>query len=423
MMMIRSFLNSRNVIRNRTFSTLVATEEFPFNATIIPHKPSPAVVSETRLDNGVKVITRDTHSPIVSLKFAIMGGSRSELPHQKGAAHFLSIAAYSGNKKNSGLRLIRFLESLGTSIKASADREKIVYEVSVLADRVEPVVAGVLTAISSPPHASYVLEEAKETAELFYSSLSTDYPLQLQELLHEAAYGEVSPLGSSRFATNAKKIDVDSVLEFRSNNFVSGNLVVTANGISQDKLKSILLLHGDLLPNGPASPVVPSPYTGGQVRQRVDLDGQTHLGVAFPVPSGEAGRPYAVLAEYLSSRGVEVHLWTTGGGGGLLALTTSGTVEEAIRGLEKSVGELKEVGKSSLKGAKSRASLKGLDSVDVILVNLSEGLSSVSDLREVSDESVKEAAKRLLKETVPSYAVLGKTAGSPSYSDIVKLLL
>lgn len=66
------------------------------------------------------------HYPqVVSLKFAIIGGSRSESPDQKGAAHFLSTTAFAGAGDTSGLRLVRYLERLGASFSASADKEKV----------------------------------------------------------------------------------------------------------------------------------------------------------------------------------------------------------------------------------------------------------------------------------------------------------
>ena len=91
------------------------------------------------------------------MQFALVGGSSTETCAQKGAAQFLSAAAYAGNKKNTGLRIVRFLESLGAEFSATADREKIVYNVSVLSDKVEPVFASIVSAISSAPHAAYIV--------------------------------------------------------------------------------------------------------------------------------------------------------------------------------------------------------------------------------------------------------------------------
>lgn len=62
---------------------------------------------------------------MVNIKVAVLGGSRSETWAQKGSAQFLAAAAYSGNHKNSGIRIVRYLESLGATIKSTADKEQV----------------------------------------------------------------------------------------------------------------------------------------------------------------------------------------------------------------------------------------------------------------------------------------------------------
>ena len=56
------------------------------------------------------------------LKFSILGGSRSESLSQKGSAHLLSSAAFSGY---TGPAAVKFFESLGAKIGTSVDREKV----------------------------------------------------------------------------------------------------------------------------------------------------------------------------------------------------------------------------------------------------------------------------------------------------------
>ena len=53
------------------------------------------------------------------------GGSNSELLSEKGAAHLLSVTAFSGNSKRSGIRTMRYLENNGATVKCAADREKV----------------------------------------------------------------------------------------------------------------------------------------------------------------------------------------------------------------------------------------------------------------------------------------------------------
>lgn len=61
----------------------------------------------------------------VTLRFAILGGSRAEKTDQKGATQLLSSAAFAGNQANSGFRLVRFFESFGAKINSTVDREKV----------------------------------------------------------------------------------------------------------------------------------------------------------------------------------------------------------------------------------------------------------------------------------------------------------
>lgn len=84
------------------------------------------------------------------------------------------------------------------------------------------------------------------------------------------------------------KLDPSEVLKFRAENFHSGNVIVTGTGISHDTLKQFAEKYLSFLPEGTvASPH--SPYVGGDIRVRRDFDGDSYLGLAFPVPQGEAG--------------------------------------------------------------------------------------------------------------------------------------
>lgn len=132
-------------------ATLVATEEFPYNVTVTPKVSAPAVIKANKLASGVQVVTRTNNSSVrleiniyrllltvgvysndycqchhqtVSLKFAVLGGSSTE-GAAKGAAHFLSHAAFAGTQDSSGLKLVKHLETLGASFESHADREKV----------------------------------------------------------------------------------------------------------------------------------------------------------------------------------------------------------------------------------------------------------------------------------------------------------
>ena len=108
------------------------------------------------------------------------------------------------------------------------------------------------------------------------------------QLLHEAAFGENTPLGSTLLSTSLDNVDENSVLSFRSENFKTGNFVISADGLSHDTLKEVVECQFHGLSTGRTS-VAASPYIGGDIRVRADLGGVTYVGLAFPVPLTQQG--------------------------------------------------------------------------------------------------------------------------------------
>ena len=66
--------------------------------------------------------------------------------------------------------------------------------------------------------------------------------------------------------------------------FVSQNVVVTGSGVGHDALKQLVEVFFHDFPQG-APTKAASPYLGGDVRVRRDLDGVSYLGLAFPSTS------------------------------------------------------------------------------------------------------------------------------------------
>lgn len=107
-------------------------------------------------------------------------------------------------------------------------------------------------------------------------------------MLHEAAYGDGTPMGSSLYASDLKKLDVGDVMEYRLRNFKTDNLTVLANGLALDTLEGTTKRFLDSAEAVPVT-AIPSAFTGGSVRVRADLGGDTHVAVAFPAQAGAAG--------------------------------------------------------------------------------------------------------------------------------------
>jgi len=85
------------------------------------------------LPNGIRI----AHKPVSSTQVVHCGimfdiGSRDELPHQAGLAHFWEHMAFKGTKKRKSYHIINSLESVGGELNAYTTKEKICFYASVL---------------------------------------------------------------------------------------------------------------------------------------------------------------------------------------------------------------------------------------------------------------------------------------------------
>ena len=238
------------------------------------------------------------------MKFAVLGGSAAEAAEEKGAAHMLSVAAFAGTANKTGLRLMRELEDIGATVSASADREKITLDVTVLSGVAELAFERMAETISSAPRNKYVILDCLGAAQVTYDSITKSPKKVVVELLHEAAFGEASPMGGSFLADHGDlhNLTAEAVLKYRQHQFTSNNLVIASSGISHDLLKGYTEKYLSTLASGAAANTA-SPYVGGEARQKLNVRGHTYTALAFPVPNaGLAAKPYNVLRAMLSQK-------------------------------------------------------------------------------------------------------------------------
>lgn len=90
------------------------------------------------LDNGIRVVHQEnTNTKIVHLGIMLDIGSRDELPHEQGIAHFWEHMAFKGTAKRNSFHILNRLESVGGELNAYTTKEKICFYASVLQEHVE----------------------------------------------------------------------------------------------------------------------------------------------------------------------------------------------------------------------------------------------------------------------------------------------
>lgn len=111
------------------------------------------------------------------------------------------------------------------------------------------------------------------------------------QYLHEAAYGELTPLGGSLYADHLDNLAEWEVSKFAAKTFVTGNIIVSGTGVSHDYLKQLVDTLFVAIPKGPATSTK-SDYVGGDIRIRKDLGGTSYVGLAFPIGSTTSGQVF-----------------------------------------------------------------------------------------------------------------------------------
>lgn len=396
-------------------STMVATELFSHNnITVEQRAPSAAVVKDSKTASGIHIVSNDNGAASVGLTFSVAGGSRAESDSESGFSHILASTAFNGSNSSSPLRMIRNLENAGASFSASAGRESIRYSVDCTDEHVHAVISAVADHITNPVNADkyYYVAENLDRAKLTAAAAASSGDVQLDDLLHEAAYGENGPLGRAVTDESAAKAEVCDIMAFRSRQFTAGNLTISGSGISHENLRNAVddAFSGF---SGAATAKQASPYIGGDLRVRADTGGVTFAGVAFPVPSGAAGAFQALGSQLSGLNGVTFfhHQYSDSG---IFGVRTSGTPAETSANIQSAINAIK----SSVGNAKG-AALNALDSSDADGALMDAILTGVptNAAQKVSASDVSSAAKAALSAK-PAYAVYGNTKGAAAYADV-----
>ena len=93
------------------------------------------------LPNGIRIAHKQVpHTQIAHVGLMLDIGSRDELPHQQGLAHFWEHMAFKGTTRRQAHHIINRLENVGGELNAYTTKEKVCFHASVLGNHVEKAV-------------------------------------------------------------------------------------------------------------------------------------------------------------------------------------------------------------------------------------------------------------------------------------------
>ena len=358
----------------------------------------PTNVEETKLSNGVRVVSLDNHGPIASVGVYVRSGSRAD--RVPGTAHALQHMAFKQTQQRTAYKLYRDIENFGGIPHSSVSREGLMFSCDALRDELPLLVDALAESVMQPRLTPWLVREEMEGPfSAVVQQQREDRVQAAEEAVHAAAFGAQSALGHSQFATPASVSGVDDAVlrEYLSRNFVGDNVVIVANNVPHKPFEELMDMYFLGVPSVSQSEIGKTQraasYEGGVYVVRNDAapsGSLSHLHLAFQGPAASSKDVHAarVLQQLIGSAPYHVH---------------RGGFREQLAALRVGAGPLQEMGHGKAQSRASRAQEAAGDAI----VSLQGAAHAYTDtglvgvhalVRDDKAPAALEALSQLLKE-------------------------
>lgn len=266
-----------------------------------------------RLRNGLRLIHKETDSPISHFGVLVNAGTRDESQQQMGLAHFVEHTIFKGTAKRNAYRVISRMEAVGGDLNASTSKEETYFHASFVSSEY-PRALELLSDIFF--HATFPEKELEKEKTVVLEEINyyKDSPSELIFDDFEDLVFAGHPLGKNILGTAAsvRRIRREAILDFIGRNYTLDNVVLSSVGrISTDRLVRLCERHfGDELVSNAPRPR--QPFTGYTPRERAvhKKGAQTHVMLGCPAYSlrEDARVPFLLLNNLLGGQGMNTRL-------------------------------------------------------------------------------------------------------------------
>lgn len=194
------------------------------------------------LSNGIKVVYLKREAYVAHLGVLIHAGSRFELPHEQGLAHFIEHCIFKGTKKRSAIDVFSDLDRVGGELNAYTNKEEISVHASfrkahfsIAAELIGDIVQ----------HATFPEKELKKEKEVILDEIMSylDSPAERIYDEFEAHLYAGHSLGYNILGTkkSVKGFTRKDILNYIDRLFTPKNMVISFVGdVSESEVRSIL---------------------------------------------------------------------------------------------------------------------------------------------------------------------------------------
>jgi len=183
------------------------------------------------LKNGIRIIHKNTDSPVAHLGVLINAGSRDEKKDEHGLAHFIEHSVFKGTKKRKAFHVLSRIEGVGGELNAYTTKEETVLYSTFLNEyyeRAAELLGDILL------NSVYPEKELKREKEVIYEEINSykDSPSELifdeyEELVFDGHAIARNILGTRK---NLLKLNRESILRFIDDNYHTDQIVISSVG-------------------------------------------------------------------------------------------------------------------------------------------------------------------------------------------------
>jgi len=192
-------------------------------------------------ENGIRLIHKRIHSPVAHLGIIINAGSRHELPHEHGMAHFIEHVFFKGTHKRKAYHILNNLDNVGGDVNAYTTKEDTCIYASFLSqyyNRAAELLADICFNSTFPE------KEIEKEKEVIYDEINQYKDNPSEDIFEnfETLVFKKHPLGRTILGQpkTISKFGREDIHRFIERNYNTDNIVISSVGdIDMKKLTAI----------------------------------------------------------------------------------------------------------------------------------------------------------------------------------------
>jgi predicted Zn-dependent peptidase len=242
---------------------------------------------KTTLANGIRILTE--HHPMsraVSCGIWVNKGTRDELAHEEGLAHFIEHMVFKRTKKRNAYEISRDMEAVGGELNAYTSREYTCFVSLALKEHLDLSLDVLSDLVCQPVFDSSDIKKEKQVV-IQEIHMSED---QLEDNVFDRYFTHAfpdSPLGKPILGTVKSISDMkrSTVTDFHQRQYTSPNTLVSVSGhVDHDEVVDLVKKHLKLKPHDRVEAIdTPKPAELAGFREVIKKPSeQAHVLVGFP---------------------------------------------------------------------------------------------------------------------------------------------